>query len=368
MPRACGELSREKPPMIRNLIFDWAGTLMDDGDIARAATNAVLLKYSAQPVDSRTFQEECVAPVETFYRARIPKASMEDVERFFCESYGERVSEAPLREDVADLLGEAKRAGRKLFICSTLGEDILLKTLRERQLEPLFDEVIGGAAEKSGALSRLLQDHSLNSDETLFIGDTPPDIEAGRAARVMTGAILGGHSSEATLRAASPEKVFASHRELRDFLRADLSRASHELVIPTVGGFIVDAETGLILLVKTRKWSELWGLPGGKIDPGETMESAWEREASEEVGLAVTDTVFLLVQESVYSAEFIEPRHFILINFISTAHDVSTLALNHEIMESAWVLPEDALNKSLNEPTMRALKDALSKGLLESNS
>jgi ADP-ribose pyrophosphatase YjhB (NUDIX family) len=201
-----------------------------------------------------------------------------------------------------------------------------------------------------------------------MIGDSPHDIEAGSACRVATAAVLGGQGSKSDLRAASPENVFADPRELLSFLREDQERATDRLVIPTVGGFIIDGESGKILLVRTRKWSGLWGLPGGKIDVGETMEQAWLREAKEETGLELEGSEFLLVQDSVFSKEFVDRRHFLLINFVSVVRDASGLRLNHEIAESAWVSPSAAEAMELNEPTRVALAWARQKGLLEGDS
>lgn len=112
-------------------------------------------------------------------------------------------------------------------------------------------------------------------------------------------------------------------------------------VLATVGALVFNAQ-GEALFVRTFKWGGRWGVPGGKIDPGEGMEAALLREFREETGLHLDQVRFLLVQEAVNDPEFHKPAHLILLNF--TAQVVGgELLLNEEAEEARWLLPEAAL-------------------------
>lgn len=66
-----------------------------------------------------------------------------------------------------------------------------------------------------------------------------------------------------------------------------------------VGAFIRD-ESGRLLLVQRRREPEAghWGLPGGKVDFGETVEAAVLREIEEELGVALRlDGLLCLVDQ-----------------------------------------------------------------------
>ena len=57
----------------------------------------------------------------------------------------------------------------------------------------------------------------------------------------------------------------------------------------SVSGVILD-EMDRILLQRHRHWVyDVWGLPGGIVEGGETLEDAITREVREETGLAISD-------------------------------------------------------------------------------
>ncbi|ATB36846.1 DNA mismatch repair protein MutT [Cystobacter fuscus] len=66
-----------------------------------------------------------------------------------------------------------------------------------------------------------------------------------------------------------------------------------------VGAFIQDPDHGL-LLVRRRRMPEAdhWGLPGGKVDFGETLQAAVVREIAEELGVEIAlDGLLCLVDQ-----------------------------------------------------------------------
>ncbi len=125
--------------------------------------------------------------------------------------------------------------------------------------------------------------------------------------------------------------------------------------LATVGALVQHTD-GRVLIVQTTKWRGSWGVPGGKVEWGESLEAALKREMMEEVGLHIHGIRFALLQEAVLDFQFEKSAHFILVNYFAYAGS-DQISPNQEILKWAWVEPRRAYSYPLNSYT-RALVDA----------
>ena len=350
--------------MIRHLILDWAGTLADDRALTLAATNDTLAHFGAAPVDEATYRREFTLPVERFYRRFIGDLPRETIDAVFFGHFAQRMAQSELFADVPALLHICRLRGVALSICSSVPTDILDGLLTRLGLRAFFAHIGGGAADKIPVLQRIVAEAPFRPDETLYVGDTPHDIDAAHAAQVIAGAALYGYATEDRLRAVRPDHAFASVRGIIDLIDREHLLASERRVIATVGGLLV-AQTGELLLIRTAKWSGRWGLPGGKIDYGETMLDAYRREMREETGIEVEHAEWLCIQDSIESPEFTQPRHFLLINYVSHLPGRPEPRKNYESLQIGWFSPDQIPAMDLNQPTRSAIALATGQGLLK---
>ena len=134
----------------------------------------------------------------------------------------------------------------------------------------------------------------------------------------------------------------------------DVTPTNKTYPLPAVAALIANLQNQ-VLIVRTHKWSGLWGVPGGKIDYGETIETALKREMREEVGLEIHDLQFAFNSDIIEDPKFHKPMHFVSLEFVARS-DSSNVVINEEIAEFAWVSLEEAFTYPVNVYTLRLLE------------
>jgi phosphoglycolate phosphatase len=348
--------------VIRNIIFDWSGTLVDDLPAVLKASNFVLAQAGRPEMSLETFRAEFCLPFKNFYRRHTPEVPMPQLETWFRAEFKrsqDSVRELPYARVFLEFCRENKL---RLFVLSTVLRDYFTEQSRVTGFGAFFEKPYAGVHDKREKTHDILRENRLLPQETLFIGDMQHDIETAHHGGVHSCAVLTGYNTLDQLRAAKPGLIVEHLSELRDILEKNdfqpakwtspsRSDALPAIPLATVGALIFNSK-GEALMIRTHKWSNLWGIPGGKIKYGETSPAALRREILEETALKVSDIRFVLVQDCIHSREFYRDAHFVLLNYTCRcAGKNPPVTLNEEGREFRWVKLADAIKMKLNRPT-----------------
>lgn len=350
--------------MIRNIIFDWSGTLVDDLPAVWEATNHVLTQAGLSEMTLDEFRSEFCLPFKSFYDKHTPDVPMEQLETWFHGRFKQCQASVVALPHAAEFLQFCRSRKLHTFVLSSVHRDHFHIQAEVTGFGQFIDHAYVGVWDKREKIHEIMEHHQLAPEETVFIGDMQHDIDTARHGGVQSCAVLTGYNSLAQLRSAGPDLIVEHLGELRQLLERELSTlkpAPATAPIVTVGALIIHPHSSEVLMVRTHKWSGLWGIPGGKVRAGERCVDALIRELKEETNLDVTDIEFVLVQDCISSREFYRDAHFVLLNYTCRAVPPLDVMLNEEAQEYQWLRPEEALRLNLNQPT-RVLLEATSDG------
>ena len=341
--------------MIRNIIFDWSGTLVDDLPAVLKASNFVLTQAGKPEMSLEKFRAEFSLPFTKFYDRHTPHVPMPKLEEWFHAEFRRAQTSVVELPHARKFLEFCRTHKIRAFLLSTVHADHFKVQCRVTGFDVFLEKPYTDVWDKRKKIHDILAENNLKPDETLFIGDMEHDIETARHGGIHSCAVLTGYNTLEQLRAAKPDLIVEHLGELRGVLEQNdlcLGKGTQQQVpISTVGGLIFNSK-GEVLMIRTHKWSDKWGIPGGKIKWGETSEAALRREILEETGLKISNIKFVLVQDCIHSKEFYHDAHFVLLNYTCRcAGKNPRVKLNDEGQEFRWTRLADTRQLKLNKPT-----------------
>jgi phosphoglycolate phosphatase len=353
--------------VIRNIIFDWSGTLVDDLPVVLKASNFVLTQAGKPEMTLEQFRAEFSLPFTNFYDRHTPHVPMPQLEKWFHSSFKQAQASVCELPHARGFLEFCRTKKFRTFLLSTIHADHFAEQCRVTGFDAFLKKSYTDVWDKREKIHGILTENNLMPEETLFIGDMEHDIETAKHGGVHSCAVLTGYNTLEQLRAAKPDLIVEHLAELRDVLEQNdfhlkpPVKKTKEMHPPlaTVGALIFNGE-GEVLMIRTHKWSNLWGIPGGKIKWGEPSEAALRREIMEETGLKISGIKFALVQDCIHSKEFYRDAHFVLLNYTCRCAGKPRVKLNDEGREFRWVKIAEAKKLKLNKPT-KILLEAVSK-------
>ncbi len=108
-----------------------------------------------------------------------------------------------------------------------------------------------------------------------------------------------------------------------------------------VGAAIVKDDRILLVQRGREPGCGLWALPGGRLELGETVKEAVEREVMEECGLVIILGEVLAVVDMIQRDEDGRVRfHYVLVDFLATPAG-GELTVGSDILDARWVSEEE---------------------------
>jgi len=224
-------LKRKEPikgeARLKAIIFDMDGTLVSSLPVIYHCENEISRKYLQTSLTLEDVISKFGPPAHTIIRDMTRNLSDEVQSRAvedYYECYRTHVSIRGLVfPGITDLLRKIKVSGRRLALFTGVERNMMEYTLNPFKLVDFFgvritaDDIRKSKPDPEGinlALSRI----NASAKESMYVGDSPSDIIAGKRAGVLTGAALWSPENRGDPATERPDYEFRSVQQLSDFL------------------------------------------------------------------------------------------------------------------------------------------------------
>jgi phosphoglycolate phosphatase len=199
---------------IRNIIWDWNGTLLNDMNICIDIMNTLLANRAIPLITAGLYREVFTFPVRDYMVSigfDFSKESFNTPADEFVSLYDGKYSEAGLFPDVRTSLQRFRTEGYRQYVLSAQEQALLSRTVRHYGLTGFFEALTGTsdnyAFSKIETGIKMMKELGLVQSETILVGDTVHDFEVASSMGIRCLLVSRGHQSPARLRATGARVI-----------------------------------------------------------------------------------------------------------------------------------------------------------------
>jgi len=177
-----------------------------DIDLCLGIANQMLANHQDTPLDMERYRNAFGFPITGYYEKigiDLKKESFEVLTEKFVQQYNEGIKSCHLFEVVKPILNQFKTKGQTQFILTAAHLDLVIPLLQQFDILHHFEQVEGvdnyHAKGKINREVQLMQDHSIQPEKTVLIGDTYHDFEVASAMNIDCILVADGHQSKERL-------------------------------------------------------------------------------------------------------------------------------------------------------------------------
>lgn len=202
------------------LVCDFDGTIASTFGHAVRIYNELALEHGYRLVEESDHERVRGMALSQFLRfARIPKRRLPGLLMAGRSKLAREAHTIPVIEGMDEVLSVVRHLVPVVGVL-TSNSAHNVRTFADSRGLSVFDFIssVPKLSGKAKYLKAIMMTYSLAAHEVLFIGDEVRDVRAGRKARVPVAAVTWGFNSLELLRAARPDYLVESPRQLLDLL------------------------------------------------------------------------------------------------------------------------------------------------------
>lgn len=215
--------------MIKLVMYDLDGTLLDSASEIAAAVNLTLTEFGAHTVDESRVKawigHGAVKLIEEAWQTMESDASLEAVMATFTRHYRDTVGKSSqLYPYVMETLQQVKALGVKQAVITNKESLFTRRVLEMHGLDDFFDLVVSGDTlpvrkPDPAVIQHCLRTLNETTETSLFVGDSDIDVATAKGAGVVCWAVPYGYNTGRDIKLAGADRLIHDLRAVSGFLQ-----------------------------------------------------------------------------------------------------------------------------------------------------
>ncbi|UMZ74281.1 HAD-IA family hydrolase [Natranaerofaba carboxydovora] len=207
--------------MVKQIIFDFDGTLVDSTEVLMSVFNELADKYKFNKITNADI--ETLRRMSNLERSRYVNFPLYKVPFIVAEFnllYSQKIKNVNFFEGIKDVLDELNSLGYKITIISSNSEKNIRDFLNNNNVT-IIDEVISSnnLFGKDKVIKKYLKNHSLNKSDVIYVGDEQRDVVACKRTGIKVIWVEWGYDSKEVVLEKEPDYVVSTPEQLLNFFK-----------------------------------------------------------------------------------------------------------------------------------------------------
>lgn len=216
--------------MLKGIIFDLDGTLLNTLADITTSLNLTLKKYGVEEVDEETVRLRVGNGSRVLVERSLPHltaAAIDEALADYKQNYAQHFKDQSYAyPGIKELIKQLAAAGIKIGVNTNkfeeMAKELVKKHFSKINTELVLGQVKGRADKPSPqAAEELLKKMGLSKAEVLFVGDSATDIQTGKNAGLKTVGVAWGYRGIKVLKENAADVIIEEAQQLADYIKGE---------------------------------------------------------------------------------------------------------------------------------------------------
>lgn len=211
--------------LIDNVLWDWNGTLFDDGDISFELNEKIFSKYGCT-LSAKELRKRFVFPVSKYVLSLNLNANEQDykdMHKSFKSMFLDAMPKITLAKGAMEILEFFSKSDKTQYVLSSAPEDVLIPSLDHYKVAQYFKDIACNKPGYGGSIKQqlatdLVAKNAIDPKRTLYIGDTDHDGHVADHIGCQSILVSWGHQTPDVVK-STKYSVVDSFKELQNLFQ-----------------------------------------------------------------------------------------------------------------------------------------------------